>query len=168
MITFVHKGLPIANPFRSPDGTEAAEPADYGFKLESTGGGCMALTKTLPDGRYIWLTDLDGCRIPTSAADTMIGLYHANGDEIECHPLVEGPAWPAGSIGYLVNAGLPLFSTHPRQLGHHILSIQTSTARGRDCVRVLVAGHHLAELADDVRVRVLDLTIEQVNCFCPA
>jgi hypothetical protein len=81
---------------------------------------------------------------------------------------VEGSAWPAGSIGYLVNAGLPLFSTHPRQLGHHILSIQTSTARGRDCVRVLVAGHHLAELADDVRVRVLDLTIEQVNCFCPA
>lgn len=46
-----------------------------GFSEHTTGGGCMVMNHRLPDGSYIWITDTDGCNIPTDD-DTHVNAGH--------------------------------------------------------------------------------------------
>lgn len=77
MIPFDHNGQNIYSPFLSECGRFSVDPAQYGFVLAETGGGCKALIKTLPKGDQIWITDSSGCAVPESAEDAMMGYFRA-------------------------------------------------------------------------------------------
>lgn len=79
-LAFEHEGMSIRNPFLSDCGRFSVDPEYYGFKPHHTGGGCMALRKDRPDGKYYLLTDSGGSEIPTAeeADDALLGLYEAD------------------------------------------------------------------------------------------
>jgi hypothetical protein len=83
-VAFVHDGDWIENPFLSPDGKTIADPAEYGFQIVETGGGCCALDLALPDGGFIRLTDEDGSHLPDLAdwQSALVGRYDCAGDEL--------------------------------------------------------------------------------------
>ena len=85
-IAFVHEGQLIKNPFLSPDRSHVVDPVTYGFREGDTGGGCVCLDFKLPDGGVIRLTDETGCALPTLEdwPSALVGLYDAQGDEVEC------------------------------------------------------------------------------------
>jgi len=90
MITFIHHDMAIHNPFLSDCGRLFVDPREaYGFEEYHTGGGCMALRLQQPEGRYILLTDKDGCRIPDHWEDALIGLYDKDGEMIEFNELTD-------------------------------------------------------------------------------
>jgi hypothetical protein len=51
--------------------------ADHGFEIEHTGGGCLSLVLTLPNGCAVWVTDQGGCDVPTWV-NWMVGVYPAD------------------------------------------------------------------------------------------
>lgn len=85
LMTFVHEGTAIRDPFLSECGRFYTNPTYYGFEIYHTGGGCMAYRKVLEDGRYFLLTTSDGCHLPDEVEDAetaTMGLYTADGEEI--------------------------------------------------------------------------------------
>lgn len=60
--------------------------AEAGFETWSTGGGCEAWRKEIPNKGHILITDDDGCGLPTSETEScIVGLYDTEGQ-----PLTEG------------------------------------------------------------------------------
>lgn len=53
--------------------------ADYGFEIEQTGGGCLSLSFTPPNGCTVLVTDQSGCDVPTWV-NWMVGVYPADWD----------------------------------------------------------------------------------------
>lgn len=84
LMAFVHEECEIRNPFISECGRFAVDPAvAYGFYPHHTGGGCMALVKSLEDGRQIWLTDEGGSEIPEAhEVDSAILGVFMNGEQV--------------------------------------------------------------------------------------
>jgi hypothetical protein len=87
LLAFDHEGAEIRNPFLSPDGMEIVDPvATYGFAEIHTGGGCMALSRALPCGGSIILTDNDGSELPyqREMAEALIGRWDKEGEQLAC------------------------------------------------------------------------------------
>jgi len=84
LLAFSFSGMEIRNLYFSPSGKELVDPVStYLFEEEHTGGGCMALKKVLPDGRYFLLTDGDGfIAAPIDWDEATLGLYSVEGDTI--------------------------------------------------------------------------------------
>ena len=57
--------------------TPARDWAEYG-----TGGGCMAMERTEPDGSYYLITDWDGPELPTPGKAAVIGYYGSGGEQV--------------------------------------------------------------------------------------
>lgn len=74
----------VFNPLRTADDSADCCAEGYGFVLTNTGGGCMAYQLDLPDGRYLLLTDSEGCEVPSPSDDEspMLGLYSPEGDPL--------------------------------------------------------------------------------------
>jgi hypothetical protein len=78
LLAFVFEGCMIRNPYLSKCGRFQVEPIEaYGFQPHHTGGGCMALIKTLDDGRQIWITDDGGSAIPEADEidEAVLGVF---------------------------------------------------------------------------------------------
>lgn len=77
LLAFEHEGMEIRNPFLSDCGRFEVDPRYYGFVEVCTGGGCEALSKNLPEGGYLMLTDESGCCIPdiSDSSSAAIGRY---------------------------------------------------------------------------------------------
>ena len=84
-VGFEFNGNWITNPYLSECGRFAVDPSYYGFYIQHTGGGCMALQKDLPpvgegpeNERLILITEDDGSSIPDANSlpeNILIGLY---------------------------------------------------------------------------------------------
>jgi hypothetical protein len=75
--------------------------------VDHTGGNCRAYHRTLRNGCYAWLTDEDGCSLPTDTGleageDACLGVYNSAGEALSYHygPLAEMP----GVIGGMIEA----------------------------------------------------------------
>jgi len=53
--------------------------ADHGFEIEHTGGGCHLLSLYQPSGAYVYVSDVQGCNVPTWV-DWRVCAYPADWD----------------------------------------------------------------------------------------
>lgn len=92
VLAFVHLDMEIRNPLMSECGRLDVDPEYFGFEVYSTGGGCQALIKTLPNGDYLLLTDEDGFTIPATGDTTaLLGRYNCKGKPIAVITLGDVP-----------------------------------------------------------------------------
>lgn len=81
---FVSNGQNITNPFASECSRFQVDPQKhYGFEVCGTGGGNVALKKTLDDGWYVLLTDETGLDIPDNPDKWCMGLYDSEDELID-------------------------------------------------------------------------------------
>ena len=81
---FVSNGQNITNPFVSECLMFQVDPVEhYGFEVFGTGGGNIALRKTLTDGYYVLLTDETGLDIPDNLNKWCMGLYNSEDELID-------------------------------------------------------------------------------------
>lgn len=61
--------------------------AAQGFEPEHTGGGCWLLSKYLPNGTFIWVSDQEGSAVPVWN-DWMVCVYPADYWAVEDSPIL--------------------------------------------------------------------------------
>jgi hypothetical protein len=83
LITFEINGIEILNPTVSECGRFPVSPEHYGFEIWSTGGGCTAWGKILPNGEQLLLTDAGGMdHFLTEKQLAIYGHYGAGGQTL--------------------------------------------------------------------------------------
>jgi hypothetical protein len=86
VISFVHEGVEITNPFMSSCGRFEVDPRTYGFKEEDRADGFRALVLRFKDG-HIMLTDEGGRQPPEGVQDCMIKLYCGDCELLACRAM---------------------------------------------------------------------------------